>query len=107
MRGGPWVQSGSDGADDMRQQVRWRGMVFLAIMAVGCVAKRGVGGGSAHGGEARMRGAWVSGGVNDPDVCGLWFQESLPLYGNNSFCPLFLFTLTQGSALILMVGPFD
>jgi hypothetical protein len=22
----------------------------------------------------------VSGGVNDPDVCGLWFQESLPLY---------------------------
>jgi hypothetical protein len=49
----------------------------------------------------------VSGGVNDPNVCGLWFQESLPLYGNNSFCPLFLFTLTQGSALILMVGPFD
>jgi hypothetical protein len=26
-----------------------------------------------------MRGAQVSGGVNDPDVCGLWFQESLPL----------------------------
>jgi hypothetical protein len=25
-------------------------------------------------------GAQVSGGVNDPDVCGLWFQESLPLY---------------------------
>jgi hypothetical protein len=27
--------------------------------------------------------AWgerVSGGVNDPDVCGLCFQESLPLY---------------------------
>jgi hypothetical protein len=24
-------------------------------------------------------GARVSGGVNDPDVCGLWFQESLPL----------------------------
>jgi hypothetical protein len=23
-------------------------------------------------------GARVSGGVNDPDVCGLWFQESLP-----------------------------
>jgi hypothetical protein len=21
----------------------------------------------------------VSGGVDDPDVCGLWFQESLPL----------------------------
>jgi hypothetical protein len=43
-----------------------------------------------------MRGAWVSGGVNDPNVCGLWFQEYLPLYGNSSFCPLFLFNLTQG-----------
>jgi hypothetical protein len=73
----------------------------------GCAAKRGVGDGSAlqRGVGAvvvRMEaghvcgGAWVSGGVNDPDVCGLWFQESLPLYGNNSFCPLFLFTLTQG-----------
>jgi hypothetical protein len=41
--------------------------------------KGGVGGGSAHGGRARVRGARVSGGVNDPDVCGLWFQESLPL----------------------------
>ena len=30
--------------------------------------------------EAGTRaGARVSGGVNDPDVCGLWFQESLPL----------------------------
>jgi hypothetical protein len=66
----------------------------------GCAAKGGVGGGSAlqrgRGavvvrckGEvgrwwcawrrARVRGARVSGGVNDPDVCGLWFQESLPL----------------------------
>jgi hypothetical protein len=27
----------------------------------------------------RAGGARVSGGVNDPDVCGLWFQESLPL----------------------------
>jgi hypothetical protein len=27
-----------------------------------------------------VRGALVSGGVNDPDVCGIWFQESLPLY---------------------------
>jgi hypothetical protein len=26
-----------------------------------------------------VQGARVSGGVNDPDVCGLWFQESLPL----------------------------
>jgi hypothetical protein len=56
----------------------------------GCAAKGGVGGGSAlqRGRGAvvvRMEvgtyvgGAWVSGGVNDPDVCGLWFQESLPL----------------------------
>jgi hypothetical protein len=30
--------------------------------------------------EAGTRaGARVRGGVNDPDVCGLWFQESLPL----------------------------
>jgi hypothetical protein len=30
--------------------------------------------------EAGTRaGARVSGGVNDPDVCGLWFQESLAL----------------------------
>jgi hypothetical protein len=41
--------------------------------------KGGVGGGSAHGGDTRVRGARVSGGVDDPDVCGLWFQESLPL----------------------------
>jgi hypothetical protein len=38
-----------------------------------------LGSGSAHGGEARMRGAQVSGGVEDPDVCDLWFQEYLPL----------------------------
>jgi hypothetical protein len=49
--------------------------VLLAVMAVGVLQRGGVGGGSsAHGGGAR-----VSGGVNDPDVCGLWFQESLPL----------------------------
>jgi hypothetical protein len=29
------------------------------------------GGGSVHGGGARACGARVSGGVNDPDVCGL------------------------------------
>jgi hypothetical protein len=37
----------------------------------GCAAKGMWGGGSAHGGGARVRGAQVSGGVNDPDVCGL------------------------------------
>jgi hypothetical protein len=46
----------------------------------GCAAKGAWGGGSAHGGRARVRGARLSGGVNDPDVYGLWFQESLPLY---------------------------
>jgi hypothetical protein len=65
------------------------GMVLLAIMAVGvlqrghgrryCAAKGVWGDGSAHGGGTRVRGARVSGGVNDRDVCGLWFQESLPL----------------------------
>jgi hypothetical protein len=41
--------------------------------------KGGMGGGaSAHGGGHACGGTgewWV----NDPDVCGLWFQESLPL----------------------------
>jgi hypothetical protein len=71
------------------------GMVLLAVMVeVGAeihpeitnyrfprtlAAKGAWGGASAHGGRARVRGARVSGGVNDPDVCGLWFQESLPL----------------------------
>jgi hypothetical protein len=47
---------------------------------VGAVVVRCKGGpGAVVGGEARVRGARVSGGVDDPDVCGLWFQESLPL----------------------------
>jgi hypothetical protein len=45
----------------------------------GCAAKGVWGGGSLHGGGARVRGAQMGGGVNDPDVCGLWVQESLPL----------------------------
>ena len=54
----------------------------------GCAAKRLGGGSALQRGrgvvvvrmEAGTRaGARVSGGVNDPDVCGLWFQESLPL----------------------------
>jgi hypothetical protein len=64
----------------------------------GCAAKGVWGGGSAHGGgHACGGGAWVSGGVNDPDV---WWslvpRIFASMYGNNSFCPLFLFTLTQG-----------
>jgi hypothetical protein len=57
---------------------RGEGGLLPATMAVGAL-QRGVGGGSAHGGGHACGGAWVSGGVNDPDVCGLWFQESLPL----------------------------
>jgi hypothetical protein len=41
--------------------------------------KGSVCGGSAHEGGIRVQGARVSGGVDDPDVCGLWFQEFLPL----------------------------
>jgi hypothetical protein len=53
------------------------GMVLLAVMATVGVLQRECG--AVVGGGARMRGARMSGGVNDPDVCGLWFQESLPL----------------------------
>jgi hypothetical protein len=55
-----------------------------------------------------VRGARVSGGVNDPDVCGLWFQESLSLC--MVITPFVLFSCLlrlRGSALILTVGPFD
>jgi hypothetical protein len=37
----------------------------------GCAAKGVWGGGSAHGGGHACEGARVSGGVDDPDVCGL------------------------------------
>jgi hypothetical protein len=39
MRGGARVRSGDDGAGDTRQQVRWRGMVLLAVMVVGALQK--------------------------------------------------------------------
>jgi hypothetical protein len=52
----------------------------------GALQKGAWGGGSAlqRGVVVRMEagtraGARVSDGVDDPDVCGLWFQESLPL----------------------------
>jgi hypothetical protein len=89
MRGGARVRSGDDGAGDTRQQVRRRGGgVAGGNGDDGCAAKGGgaavvrckegvEGGGSAHGG-GHTCGARLSGGVNDPDVCGIWFQESLP-----------------------------
>jgi hypothetical protein len=57
------------------------GLVLPAMMAVAGALQRGCGAvvvsmeAGTHAGGPR-----VSGGVNDPDVCGLWFQESLPLY---------------------------
>jgi hypothetical protein len=81
---------------------------------VPCDSKCDGGGGVAggNGGGCVAKGAWaavcawrqgtragarVSGGVDDPDVCGLWFQESLPLcMVITSYILFFLFTLTQG-----------
>jgi hypothetical protein len=39
MRGGARVRSGGDGVGDMRQQVRRRGVVLLAVMAVGALQR--------------------------------------------------------------------
>jgi hypothetical protein len=72
---------GGDGAGATRQQVRWRGGGLVAVMmaAVGAL-QRGMGAVVVRMEVAHAcGGARVSGGVNDPDVCGLWFQESLPL----------------------------
>jgi hypothetical protein len=49
-------------------------------MGGGSALQRGRGAAVVVRMEAGTRaGARVSGGVDDPDVCGLWFQESLPL----------------------------
>jgi hypothetical protein len=74
-----------------------KGGLLPATMVVGVLqkgawvavvrCKGGMGGGSALqrgrgavvGGRARVRGARVSGGVNDLDICGVWLPESLPL----------------------------
>jgi hypothetical protein len=79
--GGSRLQSGGDGVGATRQRVRqgeggrccrrqsWRWVRCKG--GVGVVVVRM---------EAGTRaGARVSGGVNAPDVCGFWFQESLPL----------------------------
>jgi hypothetical protein len=55
-------------------------MVLPAMMAAVGALQRGRGAVVLVRMEAGTRaGARVSGGVDDPDVCGLWFQESLPL----------------------------
>jgi hypothetical protein len=53
---------------------------------------RGMCGGSAHGGGDTCVGAHVSGGAYDPDVCGLWLQECLPLCLVLTFSVLFYFS---------------
>jgi hypothetical protein len=40
---GARLRSGDDGAGDTRQQVRWRGMVLLAVMAAVGALQRGQG----------------------------------------------------------------
>jgi hypothetical protein len=73
------------------------GTVLLVVMAAVGALQRGSGAVVVRMEVGTRAGARVSGGVNDPDVCGLWFQESLPLcMVITPFCPLFLFTLTQG-----------
>jgi hypothetical protein len=75
------VWSGGDGAGATQQQVRRRGGGGIASDdgGGGCAVKRAWGSGSAHGDGAHVHWEQVSGGVDDPDVCGLWFQEYLLL----------------------------
>lgn len=81
---GEWyarVWSGGDGAGATRQQTRHGegGTVLLAVMAAVGALQRGHGAVVVRMEAGTRGGARVSGGVDDPDVCGLWFQESLPL----------------------------
>jgi hypothetical protein len=62
-----------------RESRRDGGGVVLAVMAVVGALQRGSGAVVVRMEAGTRAGARVSGGVNDPDVCGLWFQESLPL----------------------------
>jgi hypothetical protein len=70
MRGGARVRCGVVVMEQVTRGSRCDGRDGVAGGG-GCAAKGKWGGGGAHGGEARVRGARVSGGVNDPDVCGL------------------------------------
>jgi hypothetical protein len=74
------VWSGGDGAGATRQQVRRRGGGLLpTTMAPVGALQRGRGAMVVCMEASTRAGARVSGGVNDPDVCGLRFQESLSL----------------------------
>jgi hypothetical protein len=54
-------------------------MVLLAVMVVVGALQRGCGAVVVRMEAGTRVGARVSGGVDDTDVCGLWFQESFPL----------------------------
>jgi hypothetical protein len=75
------VWSGGDGAGGTRQQVRQGegDLVLPAMMAAVGALQRGCGAVVVRMEAGTRGGARVSGGVNDPDVCGILFQESLPL----------------------------
>jgi hypothetical protein len=75
------LRSSGDGVGATRQQVRQgEGGLLSATMAVVGALQRGSGAVVLVRMDAGTRaGARVSGGADDPDVCGLWFQESLPL----------------------------
>jgi hypothetical protein len=79
--------------------VRWRGDGVAGSNGGGCAAKGAWGGGSAHGGGHACRGHESVVGVNDPDVCGLWFQESLPLYMVITSSVLFPIYFDSGAVL--------
>jgi hypothetical protein len=66
---GPGV-AGDDGGGGCAAKVAWAAVVRC---------KGGHGAAVVRMEAGTRAGARVSGGVDDPDVCGLWFQESLPL----------------------------
>jgi hypothetical protein len=78
--GGARVRSGGDGVGATRRRCDGGegGLLPATMVAVGAL-QRGCGQWWCTWRRRTHVGAWVSGGVDDPDVCGLWFQESLPL----------------------------
>jgi hypothetical protein len=55
------------------------GMVLPVMMVAVGALQKGCGAAVVRMEAGTRAGSRVSGGVNDPDVCGLWFQEFLPL----------------------------